>query len=113
MYKPRKPQKSQLTSIETVEGQTLEMKVRKIKDNNEPITAEAPELYTERKDGVIAGYNIRTDRWELATESMDIVSKQKIARRESKAEEKKEVKEQLKKDAITDGKTESTQGTKE
>lgn len=123
-YKIRKPNKSKLKSIEMVEGETIEQKVERIHENNEPITAEAPELYTERKDGVIAGYNIRTDRWELAADSMDILTKNKLAKREGtpehkekidqiekkKAAEKAAVKEQLKIDAINDGKPVSVQG---
>ena len=30
----------------------------------------APIIYTERKDGVLPAYDIRTDRWEIAQEAM-------------------------------------------
>lgn len=95
MYKPKRVGKSYIGTVEPVEGETIEHKVERILNNKEPITDGAPEIYTERKDGVGAEYNIRTDRWELATESMDIVNKQKQAKRDAKAkvsEEKKDTK---------------------
>ena len=35
----------------------------------------APIIYTERKDGVIPAYNIRTDKWDIALTAMDQVNK--------------------------------------
>lgn len=78
------PRRSQLIGIETVEGETIEMKVRRIMLSGDPIRDGAPEIFTERNDGVQSSYNIRTDRWELAAEAMDVVSKQQIAAREGK-----------------------------
>ena len=57
------------------------MKVRRIVHEKEPIKDGAPIIYTDRKDGVQAGFNVRTDRFEVATEAMDKVSKSKIAKR--------------------------------
>lgn len=67
----------------TVEGETIEKKVERILENKEPITDGAPEIYTERKDGVLPGYNIRTDRWEIANDAMHRVNKSGIAGREN------------------------------
>ena len=79
------PRRTQLKSVETVEGETIEQKIRRLVSNNEPITDGAnPELYTERKDGVLSAYNIRTDRFEIATEAMDKVTKSTVAKREGK-----------------------------
>lgn len=93
MYRFRKPGKSQLVSVDLHEGETIEMKVARIQSNNEPIKDGAPEIFTERKDGVIAAYNIRTDRFEIAAEAMDAVAGSIAAKREEKAkgptEEKK------------------------
>lgn len=72
------------TTIEinqSMEGETIEQKIQRIVNNKEPITDGAPVQYTERKDGVRPEYDIRTDRWDLAVEAMDKVSKQKIAKR--------------------------------
>lgn len=66
--------------IEEVEGETIEQKVRRIVDNNEPISDGAPLIYTERDKGVIAGYNVRTDKWDIALMAMDAVAKANIAK---------------------------------
>lgn len=50
-------------------------------NNNEPITDGAPLIYTDRKDGVDPAHNIRTDRWDLALDMTDSITKQAIAKR--------------------------------
>jgi hypothetical protein len=67
-----------------VEGEPIEHKVARVVKNGEPIKDGAPLVYTERKDGVNAAYNIRTDRWEIAADAMDKVHKTMIAKRDSK-----------------------------
>jgi hypothetical protein len=74
MYRPNRITRSGMTSVVTVEGETLEQKIERIVQNSEPITDGAPEVFTERKDGVLSAYNIRTDRWEIACEAMDTVT---------------------------------------
>lgn len=86
MYKVPKFRKSQLTSVEVFEGETIEQKIERIVSNKEPITDGAPEIFTERKDGIVAAYNIRTDRWELAADAMDAISRSTAAKREAKAD---------------------------
>lgn len=73
-------------------GETLENKIERMISNKEPIKDGAPIIYTERKEGVRASTNIRTDRFEVAIEGMDKVAKSYKARREerAKAPEKKE-----------------------
>lgn len=80
-----KPRKSQIRSVEVVEGEPIEHKVRRMLKNGEPITDGAPDIFTERKAGVIGGYDIRTDRWEIATEAMDKVVGSRLATKEDKA----------------------------
>lgn len=63
-------------------GESIEAKMRRVTENNEPIDAGAPEIFTDRKDGVIAAYDIRTDRFTLALDAMDKVSKSRTAQRE-------------------------------
>ena len=74
MYKKPIFTKTQLKGVALVTGETIEQKVRRIVHNNEPIGQEVPSIYTERKDGVNPATNIRTDRWETATDAMDKVS---------------------------------------
>ena len=45
-----------------------------------PITDGAPIIYTEKKDGVLPQYDIRTDKWEIAQSAMDLANASKIAK---------------------------------
>lgn len=96
-YNKAKFRRSMLTNVELLEGEPIEHKIERIVSNKEPITDGAPDIFTERKDGVISAYNIRTDRWEIAQEGMSLVERNMQVKRDSKAgtsktEEKKEVK---------------------
>ena len=121
-YRYRKPVKSQLKSVEVVEGEPIELKIERIVSNKEPISDGAPSIFTERKEGVLSAYNIRTDRWEVASEAMDKVSGSIQAKRDGKgkvaeAKEKDGVKEKGKvvelevKKEVSEAKT--TEGTKQ
>lgn len=84
MYKYKKGHKTSLHVKDvTVEGETIETKVKRITTNKEPITDGAPEIFTERKDGVQAGYNIRTDRFELAVEATDYITRSELSKRDN------------------------------
>lgn len=73
-----------MESVTTYEGETIEAKVNRIVNNREPITDGAPIIYTERKDGVLPEYDIRTDRWDIAIDAMDKVNMDRFAKRENK-----------------------------
>ncbi len=73
---------SQMTSVDKLEGETIEQKMERIVENGEPIEDGAPEIFTERKHGVNRAYNIRTDRWEVACEAMDKVHMNAYAKRD-------------------------------
>ena len=62
------------------EGKSIEEKCAKLIENNEPITDGAPIIYTEKKDGVLPQYDVRTDKWELAQSAMDLANANKIAK---------------------------------
>lgn len=91
-------------------GETIENKIRRIVNNKEPITDGAPLIYTERKDGVNPGMDIRTDRFEIAIEAMDKVTKSHQAKRE---ERQKTIGEKAKEGMKKEGNSgaESTQAT--
>lgn len=57
------------------EGERIEEKVERFVHGGEPITDTAPLIYTERDEGVLPEYNIRTDRFDVAIEAMDYVTK--------------------------------------
>lgn len=102
---------TQISNALKVEGEPIEHKIERIVKNGEPIKDGAPLVYTERKDGVNAAYNIRTDRWEIAADAMDKVHKTMIAQRDHKGvnPEGKEAKVI----DLNDGKAEPTNGTTE
>ena len=84
MYKIPKIQSSNIGGVETYAGETIEQKVNKILTQNEPITDGAQLNYTERKDGVKAEFDIRTDRFEHAIDAMERVTKSHLAKREER-----------------------------
>ena len=71
---------SYIGSVESFEGESIEKKVSKLIENNEPITDGAPIIYTNRDDGVLPAYNIRTDRWEVAQQAMDAINQANLAK---------------------------------
>lgn len=74
------------------EGETIETKVARIVQNKEPITDGAPMVYTEKEQGVLPEYNIRTDKWEIAQQAMDVVHATNIAKSKELNKENKEEK---------------------
>lgn len=65
----------QETVNESFEGETIEQKVARVVELNEPITDGAPLIYTDKKDGVVPAYDIRTDKWDIAVDAMGVVYK--------------------------------------
>lgn len=102
MYKKTKPTKTTLIVNQSLEGETLEQKIRRIVNNKEPIHDGAPLIYTERKNGVEPQYDIRTDRFEIAVEAMDKVSGTHTAKRDQRLGE--QAKEGMKKEEISEAK---------
>lgn len=85
MYKKPNFRKTNLVINNSLEGETLEQKIERVTTNKEPIKDGAPLVYTDKNDGVLAGYNIRTDRFEIAVDAMDKIQKSESAKRDSKA----------------------------
>lgn len=106
MYKYRQINKSIIsTGNLTTEGETIEQKVERMVHNKEPIKDGAIPQYSERKKGVMAGWNIRTDKWEIASEAIGAINKSKEAKGQGKMEIVKDNVEQSQ-----DGEAESAQG---
>lgn len=80
MRKPKFFAKPIKTNYEFQDGESIEQKCRRLIENNEPITDGAPIIYTNRDDGVIPAYNIRTDRWDIAQMTMDKINADRIAK---------------------------------
>lgn len=81
-YAKVKNNNSRLKSIEIYEGESIETKCARILQNKEPITDTAPIIYTAKEDGVLPAYNIRTDRFDIAMDAYD-----KITRSSAKKEQ--------------------------
>lgn len=104
-YKPIKMARTSIISNDSVEGETIEKKFQRILNNKEKITDGAPLIYTERKQGILAAHNIRTDRWEIALEATEKIQRSLQARREERANLN------VVKDENPDSGAESIQGT--
>ena len=74
-YSYPKKNNNRLQSIEIYEGESIETKCARVLQNNEPITDTAPIIYTAKEDGVLPAYNIRTDRFDIAMEAYDKISR--------------------------------------
>lgn len=94
-------QKTSMSINNSVEGETIEQKVERILNNGEPIEDSAPIIYQERKEGVAPEYDIRTDRFEIAIDATDKITKSKQAKREQVAKGREN----------NSNKTESTEAT--
>jgi len=129
MYKGVRPLITSLRVNKSFDGETIEEKVRRMTQTKEPIKDAGSLNYTERKDGVIPDYNIRTDRMEAALDAMTAAAKSDRAKRgqrlgekayeNMKKEEKEEFHKKYPNSEITkkalnqskNGETESTGGT--
>lgn len=83
--------KTQIICNETYEAESLEEKLRRMIETGEDVGETVTCTYTERKDGVLPEYDIRTDRFDLAVAATDKVSATLQSQREEriKAKEKK------------------------
>lgn len=82
-----------IQGIELIEGETIEDKVERIMNNGEPITDNAPIIYTERKDGIGAMYDIRTDRFDLAIDATTKIEQSLRAKRDEYMKQQEQSKE--------------------
>ena len=90
MYQYKNITKSSIKVNKSYVGERLEEKIQRITSNKEPIKDGAPLIYTERKNGVMAEYNVKTDRFEVAVVAMDKVTKTHLAKREERHKLNKE-----------------------
>lgn len=108
-YKTPYMETTQIQHNKCVQGETIEQKLERIVNNKEPINGvdSAPIIYTERKEGVRASTNIRTDRFEIAVEAADKIAKSYKAKREENAATKEPKKQE------NDGGAKPIEGTAE
>ena len=86
--------------IPVYEGESIETKVERVVQNKEPIEDGAEIIYTEKKQGVQPQYNIRTDKWEVAQEAMNLAHANRIAKSDGSLEkwQQEQQQQQQKKD---------------
>lgn len=105
MYKKPQFKRTSINHNDSMEGAPIEVKIERIINNKEAITDGAPIIFTERNEGVLQAYNIRTDRFEVALDGIDKIQKSYAARREENMNKVLVVEKE------NNGKTEPTQGT--
>lgn len=88
MYKQNKVKPTTINVNKSKEGEFIEAKVRRIRNNKEPIKDGAPRVFTERKEGVKPEYDIRADKWESAVNVMTQISNSHTNKREERIAEK-------------------------
>ena len=74
--------KTDLRVYNVLEGETIEQKIERIINNNEPIEDIAPTIYQPRSAGVEPQYDIRTDRFDLGLSAMDTLTASMMTRRQ-------------------------------
>ncbi|AXH74812.1 MAG: hypothetical protein [Microviridae sp.] len=92
MYKTQEITRKYLAVNNSYQGESIEIKIQRLVKNKEPLDGTVPLTYTEKKDGVLPEYNIRTDKWEVATEAMDKAVRSKTAQGEAKIKAAEEAK---------------------
>lgn len=63
----------------TYEAEGLEAKLRRMTETKEPIENFWPTVYTNKADGVLPGYDIRSDRFDIAMEAVGKVRSYELA----------------------------------
>lgn len=89
-------------------GETIETKCERIMINKEPIGEGAATIYQEKKEGVNPAYDIRTDRFEIAAEAMDKLSRSETAKSKERLGNTNEKDEKINGNSV--GETEGTHG---
>lgn len=87
--------KTRLHVNESVEGQSIEDKMRNVTLSGEPIDNAAPLIYTDKKDGALPQYDVRADRWDIALETTDRVTRANIAKSQEQQGAKQQEIQQL------------------
>lgn len=86
MFKRNQPGKSLLIGCESFPDERLERKIARMRANREGITDVTVNLmYTERKDGVRAETDIRTNKWGAAAIGGDVMAESALSARKMKA----------------------------
>lgn len=86
MFRNPKYQTSRFKGTETYTAKSIEAELEEIITQKKPIEATAPLIYTEKSDGVIEDFDIRTDKWEAMQRAANYVNEQKREYRKAETE---------------------------
>lgn len=70
-FKKKKIEYDPIEGVETYEAESREQMLRRYKEEGISTENVSPLNYTEKKDGVLPGYNIRTDKFEVMREATE------------------------------------------
>lgn len=87
-YRKNKVVGARMNVNESVIGERIEDKMGRLLRDKEPIKDLAPQIFTKREEGVVAAYDIRTDKFEVAAEARDKVAEQRELFKQAKKEGK-------------------------
>lgn len=114
MKKPTwKPKHGNIALENTYEAEGLEIKLRKMMDNKEPIPEDWVTTYTEKSKGVEPQYNPRTDRWDIAMQTIGKIryaESAEEAKRMEATNKSQSAEESPNKGSATEGATSETDG---
>lgn len=78
-------QKTSLIANVSYIGESIERKIERFMETNERLDEDnVPIIHMAREEGINPNYNIRSDRFELALDALDIVHKSEVAKREER-----------------------------
>ena len=77
-YKRNTITKTSIRCNESQPGERIEEKIERLLNNKEPIRDTAPQVFTDRQDGVKPEYDIRTDKWEEAASADRVLAEVSI-----------------------------------
>lgn len=97
MYKKPIYENTTLKVNESVIGEPLEHKLERVVNNGEGVEDGSPSIYTERSQGVLSGYDIRADKWDIALDAMNGIHKLDLETRQKGIDARKEALEAMKK----------------
>lgn len=80
MYKLKGTTKKRMEVNLGYEGKRIEVMVEAMIQNNEPIGEKGSLRYTEKSEGVRADMNIRTDKFAMAVDAMDVSARAERAK---------------------------------
>lgn len=84
MYKRNKPAKTTLIHNKSYIAEPIEMYADRIMNNKEPIKNASPLIYTDREEGVLSEFDVRTDKFEEIVGAFDKMQASQLAKRQEK-----------------------------